>query len=400
MKRRLMNLLNYALNCIKRYRVRTVVILVCLSVVASLFSSISFLKDGLIKEGEISLKYAPDLTVQGISMGRQTFVDRSCIKSIELLPGVRRVTERIWGYGNIGNTLIVVVGLDLEGPPIDLLAAYPLFSGSFLDPGKNNTVIIGKAVAELLGAEVGNVLAIISESNKAYQFEIVGIFNSESSIYNADTVLMNIADARLFFDVPEDKVTDLLVYSRGVHPLYYNTEITYLAREIGVLPNVRVVTKEILLGAQETTYGARSGFFSVVWCIVLISAALIAFNQSVVVGHESRFEVGLLKALGFSTSDVIQIRLTESALLGAIAGSIGILFGVIYDVFLNAPIFRDFMIGWAKLYPSFTVPIYISFQTILLTYVITIVPLLFATVIPSWINATVDPDLAMRGASA
>jgi len=166
------------------------------------------------------------------------------------------------------------------------------------------------------------------------------------------------------------------------------------------LPKVRVLTKDVLLRAQETTYGARSGFFSVVWYTVLISVALVAFNQTVVVGHESKFEVGLLKALGFSTSDVIQIRLVESALLGIIAGSIGLASGIFYDTVLNAPVFRDFMLGWAVLYPNFVVPTYISLQTVLLTYLITTIPLLFATVIPSWINATVDPDIAMRGATA
>jgi ABC-type lipoprotein release transport system permease subunit len=110
--------------------------------------------------------------------------------------------------------------------------------------------------------------------------------------------------------------------------------------------------------------------------------------------------VGLLKALGFSTSDVIQIRLIESTILGAIAGSIGLAVGIFYDTVLNAPVLRDFMLGWAVLYPNFVVPIHISAQTVFLTYVITMVPLLFATVVPSWINATVDPDIAMRGAKA
>jgi ABC-type lipoprotein release transport system permease subunit len=137
-----------------------------------------------------------------------------------------------------------------------------------------------------------------------------------------------------------------------------------------------------------------------VWYVILIAVALIAFNQTVVVGHESKFEVGLLKALGFSTTDVIQVRLLESAILGTIAGSIGLAAGIIYDVVFNAPVLRDFMMGWATLYPSFSLPVYISAQTVLLTYAITIVPLLFATVIPSWLNATVDPDIAMRGAQA
>jgi len=400
MKRRFQNLLSYAWSCIQRYRVRTLVVLVCLSVAAALFSSVSFLKDGLVKEGELSLRYAPDLTVQGISAGRQTFIDSQYAGIIQTIPGVRTVTERIWGYGNIGNTLLVIVGVGLETLAVDPAVAYPLESGSFLDSQHNDTVVIGRAVADLIGAEVGNVLTILTESNQARQYKVVGIFNSESAIYNADMILMNKNDARIFFDVPEDKVTDLLVYTKDVDVLYYEAQVNYIAREISELPNVRVVTKSVLLKAQETTYGARSGFFSIVWYIVLISVAVVAFNQTVVVGHESKFEVGLLKSLGFSTSDVIQIRFIESMTLGVIAGSIGLAGGILYDTLLNAPVLRDFMLGWAVLYPNFVVPIYISAQTIFFTFVITTVPLLFATVVPSWINATVDPDIAMRGAKA
>jgi lipoprotein-releasing system permease protein len=282
----------------------------------------------------------------------------------------------------------------------DPAVSYPVESGSFLEPKNNATVVIGKAVADLIGAKVGTMLTILSESNQAHQYEIVGIFNSESGIYNSDMILMSKTDARVFFDFTEDRATDLLVYTKNVAPVYYSSQVNFVAREISELPNVRVLTKDVLLKSQEATYGARSGFFSVLWVIVLISVALIAFNQTVVVGHESKFEVGLLKALGFSTSDVIQVRLFESTILGVIAGSIGLAGGIIFDIVLNAPIFRDFMLGWAVLYPNFAVPTYISAQTILLTYIITTVPLLFATVIPSWINATVDPDIAMRGAAA
>jgi putative ABC transport system permease protein len=393
-RNRFRNLVGYALNCINRYKVRTAVILICLGVSASLFASVSFMKDGLVREGALSLKYAPDITVQGISAGRQTLIDTRSISYIQEAPDVSRVEARIWGYANIGNTLLVIKGVDLENIEAEPTQGFSLEAGSFLTAQSTDSVVIGKAVGDLLGAKVGSVLTILTESVQSRQYVVVGIFNSESGIYSADMVLMTFNDARSFFDVPEDKVTDFAVYVNDPK------NVNNVARDISELQNVRVLTKDILLKAQETTYGARSGFFSVVWYILLISVAVIAINQSVVVGHESKFEVGLLKALGFSTWDIIQVRLIESTMLGALAGSLGITFGVFYDTVLNAPVFRDFMLGWATLYPSFTVPVYVSAQTIFLTYAITVVPLLFATVIPSWLNATIDPDIAMRGAKA
>ena len=211
---------------------------------------------------------------------------------------------------------------------------------------------------------------------------------------------MKIDDARPFFGVPESKSSDLLVYTTPVNSDYYSTQVNYVARQVSELPNVRVITKELLADAGEATIGSRSGFISIVWILVLIAVALIAFNQMVVVGHESKFEVGLLKALGFSTQDIIQVRVLEAAILGIIAGSIGILSSVVFNVVLGAPVLKDYMLGWASLYPNFPLPFVINAQTLFTIYVISVVPLLFATVIPSWINATADPDIAMRGAKA
>ncbi len=397
--RRFRNLLNYALACIRRYRIRTLVILTCLGISAALFSSVAFMKDGLTAEGEISLKYAPDLTVQGITAGRQGYVNRSYAKIAQQAPGVASVSERVWGYGNIGNLLLVIVGVELNNPNV-LSQSYPLDSGTFLNPLTNGSVVIGKAVADLIDAEVGSRLTILTESNIPQEFIVVGVFNSESGIYSADTIVMSIDDARQFFNVPSDKVTDILIYITDMGQNTKSTLVNYVARDLSELPNCRVVTKDILIKAQETAYGDRSGFFSIVWYVVLISVAVIAFNQTVVVGHESKFEVGLLKSLGFSISDIIQIRFVESLVLGLIAGALGLTFGIVYDVFLGAPMLREFMMGWATLYPGFSVPVLISSTTVLFTFAVTIVPLLFATIVPSWLNATVDPDIAMRGARA
>ena len=150
MKSRFKNLLNYSLNCIKRYKVRTIVILVCLSIAATTFSSVAFMKDGLARESELSLKYSPDLTVQGISAGRQAFIDTRYIGIIRGIGGVSEVVPRIWGYGNVGNSLLVIVGLDLKNSTLTSAEAYPLESGTFLDAQRNGTLVIGKAVASLL----------------------------------------------------------------------------------------------------------------------------------------------------------------------------------------------------------------------------------------------------------
>ena len=87
-----------------------------------------------------------------------------------------------------------------------------------------------------MGANVGNNVTILTESDRFMQFKVVGIFNSESSIYNADTIVMNINDARSFFDVPEGQVTDLLVYVSNVDAAHKSSLVNYVARSISSHP--------------------------------------------------------------------------------------------------------------------------------------------------------------------
>jgi ABC-type antimicrobial peptide transport system permease subunit len=108
-------------------------------------------------------------------------------------------------------------------------------------------------------------------------------------------------------------------------------------------------------------------------------------------------EVGILKALGFSTSDILEIRFLETLILGFVAATIGVFLAIFYDVYLGAPVLRDFLLGWSAAYPGFPLPISISISTVLILYAAAIFPLFIGSLIPAWKSAITEPDVAMRG---
>ena len=110
----------------------------------TLFGSVFFLKDGLAKDEQLSLKYAPDITVQGIVNGRPSHIEIGYIPYIQATLGVKEVVPRVWGYGNIGNTLIVIVGVDLNNSMANDNAAYPIETGSFFRQAKTIRLLLGK----------------------------------------------------------------------------------------------------------------------------------------------------------------------------------------------------------------------------------------------------------------
>jgi len=390
------NLLNYAFDCLRRYKMRTAVILITFLVATTMISAVLFTKDGLEIEAAFSVESSPDLTIQYIKAGRAEPINASYAEDILKVEGVERVLMRTWGYAGIGSNTYVIIGLDPTGLEYSRGVITSIESGRFVTPEDEGTgnIVVGKLIAGLLNVKVGDDMILLSESVEANKFHVVGVFSDQSSIYTADMIVMTLSDANDFFNMPNGTVTDLCVYVES------DQIPNNVAARMTSMPNIRILDQDLLLRGYTAAYSARGGIFTTIWTILLVAIALIAFSQAIVVGHESKFEVGLLKTFGFSTLDIIEVRLVESVVIGFFATSLGMLVGFVYAAYLNAPGLVDILLGWAFLPSQFRLPVYVSAQSVFSIYAVTIIPLLITTVVPAWLNAITDPELAMRRAAA
>ena len=225
-----------------------------------------------------------------------------------------------------------------------------------------------------------------------YSFSVTGIFETNVNLYTSDLILVNIKDAQTFFNSSSMGYTDICVYVED------STQIPTVAQEISNRnPMLRVLTRDAIIESTQSTYGVRSGYLSMVWYILLFSVILVAWNQATTAGAEMRKEVGILKTLGFSTTDILEIRFLETLILGFVAATVGIFLAITYDVYLGAPFIKDFLLGWSAVYPSFALPINISVNNVLILYAVAMFPLFIGSLIPAWKSAVTEPDIAIRG---
>jgi len=390
--RKHINLLGYAISSIFTYRIRTVAIVSSLTVAIMVLGSVVFVSDGLEREAELSATFAPDITVQYLQAGRQILIPMSCARTIAAQSVGVKAVPRVWGYVYHQNRIYTLMGIDPEGMLIPEEIRFAILSGRFLQQNDKEAAVIGYFFAQKFGVKVDDILTLYDQSMKPHNFSIVGIFSTEVRLYTADLIIIPIQDAREFFEISQDYATDLCVYVDDAGQTRYVAQ-----RIIEEIPNARVLTREILKEALVTAYGARSGFISIIWYIILIAVVLVAWNHASALSAETKREVGILKALGFSTSDILEVRLMEALVLGLLSASLGVFLGLIYDVYLGAPIIRDFMLGWAMVYPEFPLPVYTGFSTIVTLYAIAVFPLLVGCVFPAWNSAITEPDAAMRG---
>jgi len=350
-----------------------------------------FLSDGLLREAQLSLEAAPDITVQNMAAGRVVPIPYTYVEYLSRFLDVDRIVPRVWGYLYLQDSIYTLMGIDPSITPIAEQLGFTLESGRFFSQGETNVAVIGSHVGQTLNIELNDEVQI-AEVHAFYSFTVIGIFESDVGLFTSDLILIDMETSRDFLDLPPETISDICIYVND------ETKVPTIASIITeVYPDLRVITRESMKDAFASTYGLRSGYVSVLWYICLIAVILVAWNQASSASAEAQREVGILKTLGFSTSNILEIRFLETLILGFISASIGICLAILYDLYLGAPIIRDFMLGWTAIFPDFPVPIHISFASLASLYAAAIIPLLVGTLIPAWKSAITEPDIVLRG---
>jgi ABC-type lipoprotein release transport system permease subunit len=107
-------------------------------------------------------------------------------------------------------------------------------------------------------------------------------------------------------------------------------------------------------------------------------------------------EIGILKAIGWETSDVINMKFWEGTAISLTSFLSGVVLAYVHIFTTSAPLFAQVLKGWSILYPSFRLTPFLNPYQIATLFFLTVVPYTVATIVPSWRAATVDPDLVMR----
>ena len=147
---------------------------------------------------------------------------------------------------------------------------------------------------------------------------------------------------------------------------------------------------------MEQAYGGRGGVFQLIWIMLVLTAVMIAWAEGMSVTNQMKREIGILKAIGWGIGDVIEMKIMEAVQIGFIAFVSGTSIGLMY-ILMDAPGIKSYFLGWASIYPDFPIPIHLAPGSVFLIFCISVFPLLFAMMIPSWLIGIMEPDEAIRG---
>jgi ABC-type lipoprotein release transport system permease subunit len=367
------NILDFTLSSLLRRKGKQAALVTVYTLVVTLVASVMFFTGAIRQEAAAVLKGAPEIMLQRIVAGRH---DLMPVENIERASGVRGVTEakgRLWGY--------------YFDPALG--ANYTLIARDSQKPG---SISIGPGVALGRLAAEGDLLPMAAHNGQALNMRITSILPGESSLVAADLVLVSEKDFRHLSGVPEGYVTDIALRVSN------KRELATIARKLTeAMPGMRPIIRDEILRTYESVFNWRSGIIIVLISGAVLSFIIFAWDRASGLSAEERREIGILKAIGWETSDVLIMKFWEGALVSLSSFGMGILLAYAHVFIFDSSIFAPVLKGWSTLYPAFRLVPSIDYYQVGTLFFLSVAPYTIATIVPSWRSATTDPDTVMRG---
>jgi len=368
------HMLELTLSSLMRRKGKYVALIVVYTSIVFLLASVMFFTHALKHEAETVLSAAPDIVVQKLVAGRHDLIPSSYAEKIREIRGVTSVRAALWGYYYdpvFGANYTLMVPEDFA-----------------LSRGE---IAIGPGVAKATGSEVDYILPFWTSKGQLTSFTVKELLATESELASADLILMSEEDFRELFEIPNHLATNLTLRVRNPR------ELPVIASKITkMLPDTRPILKTELMRTYDTVFSWRSGVVVAVLIGSVLAFVIFSWDKASGLSAEERREIGILKAIGWETSDVIQMKFWEGAVVSVTSFLVGVLAAYAHVFLTSSVLFEPVLKGWAVIYPDFRLVPFLDGYQIAVLFFLTVVPYTVSTIVPSWRAATVDPDAVMR----
>lgn len=371
-------LIDFTLASLARRKLKNLGLLLVYTLIVFLLASVMLFGHALRREAAAVLKDSPEVIIQRMVAGRHDLIPPGYLDRLGHIRGVQSQQGRLWGYYYDpvvkANYTVMVPGPD---------AASPVATGR---------VVVGAAMARARGLAPGNLISLRAYSGRLFSFTVADVLDHESELVSADLVLMTEADFRTFFEITAGHYTDIVLSVANPQ------EVRNVAAKISAaLPDSRPILRDEVLRTYESVFNWREGIVLVLLAGALLAFAIFAWEKASGLSAEEKREIGILKAIGWETGDVLKMKFWEGALVSLTAFLLGYVAAYLHVFHFASALFEPVLKGWAVLYPRFELTPAVDGLQVATLFFFTVFPYTVATTVPIWRAAITDPDAAMRG---
>ena len=313
------------------------------------------------------------------------YFTNSFIQNIQTLPGVEKVinayfTSTIIKYNNyqIPADILVINTNDIN---YLTYVDYNILEGTFITNNNNCQVDLGYQIANSPSLNnqkisVGDYINIFGQ-----RCQVVGILQQTSG--NPDyTILFPEGEYEKLFGNINYNYLIVIVYNYNIA---YNSINNYINSLKG--QTYTIVTAQSIEQIANQIIGGISVFSLIIASISILISAINIVNTMYTSILERYREIGLLKALGMKSIEVLILFLLESGFIGLLGGFLGIMLGS-FTSYIASSVLKFY--GFTGLQP------YINVQLIVFSLVFPFFIGILSGTLPAIKASRIDPMVALR----
>ena len=262
-----------------------------------------------------------------------------------------------------------------------------IIEGTLRDLAQNeNGILLGAGIAKKLSAKVGDVVQIASTKGDIQPLKIVGLYQSGMAEIDNVQSYVNIKVAQRLMGQSDNYITDINI------KLIDLNRAPELAKMMGEMFDLKAVDIQTANASYETGSSIRTLISYAVSITLLIVAGFGIYNILNMLIFEKMNDIAILKATGFSGSDVKWIFISQALIIGFVGGILGLIMGYVVTSIIDHTPFNTAALPTITTYP---IDYEIKYYIIGITFAM--ISTFFAGYFPSRKAEKIDPVDIIRG---
>lgn len=338
------DLLRFDFQVLNRHRFRTLMMLIAMSIGVAAVNLLTGLGEGAksFVLGEFSMLGKNTLImmpgkketsggmppITGEAPRDVTLQDAEALRRV---PGVKQVAPLIVGISEISfggrNREVMIAGttasyFSIRQLPIRQGSALPLLAWDIASP----VAVLGSKVKK----EIFGERPALGQWLKAggHRFRVIGVMDSKGQALGMDMndlIIIPVASAQALFN--QEGLLRVMIEVQGSEQIESTRKrvIDAMIARHEQEEDITVITQDSMLSAFNDILDTMTLAVGGIGAISLLVAGILIMNVTLISVSQRTKEIGLLKAIGASDRDVLQIFLSEAALMAALGAVLGLL---------------------------------------------------------------------------
>jgi len=265
------------------------------------------------------LESAPSLVIREFNaMGWTPLPADESVAIAKSVTGVIAARARVWGHVAGPSGLLTVIGIDPNRPP----------RWAAMVPNEGEVIVS----ADIERKRAASDLTVVGQN--VATLKVIGKFKAHTDLAVNKALLIHIENAREILGFPTGYASDLAI------------DVFNPAEEAAIRPDlvaafprpVRITTRTETAGIHAAGLAHRGGMAMATLIPTLLALCLLV-TVTVRERLGRRFEIGLLKALGWTTGDIATLQMLRAVAISvtAMAGGMLVAFILVYHHGTNWP---------------------------------------------------------------